>query len=92
MDVWNDSIVKIAEKSDRNHIEKTDVIEQTSANKEMKPEVECKADYQLSPHEKKELHILLKSSFPGYFEDRLYHKQIPKFRLLAKIKGRIMAK
>jgi len=65
-------------------------MEKISENKEMKPELEYKADYQLSPQEQKELHILLNSSFPGYFEDRLYHKQTPKFRMLAKNKGRII--
>lgn len=56
----------------------------------MNLQLEQKSDYELSPQETQELQYLLQKSFPGYFMDRLYHKQIPKFRILGKSGGHII--
>lgn len=48
-------------------------------------------DYQLSKKEQKELLNLLIDSFPGYFANRLYYKNVPTFRLLAKQDNQIIA-
>lgn len=42
------------------------------------------SDYRLSQKEQKELLQLLCNSFPGYFNYRLYYKNVPTFRLLVK--------
>lgn len=50
-----------------------------------------KSDFEVSEKEKKELLKLLSDSFPGYFSSRLYYKNVPTFRLLAKQNDQIIA-
>lgn len=42
------------------------------------------ADFELTKEETESLRLLLQDAFPGYFAQRLYHKQVPSFRFLAK--------
>ncbi len=53
--------------------------------------MEIKCDYDLSKKEHEELLELLMESFPGYFKDRLYFKNIPAFRVLERVKERVIA-
>lgn len=49
-----------------------------------------KADCELTGPERRGLQKLLQNCFPGYFMDRLYHKQVPQYRWLAKDNGCII--
>lgn len=49
-----------------------------------------KSDFELDNNERDELLSLLDASFPGYFKDRIFYKQIPTIRLLAKYNGAIV--
>ena len=53
-------------------------------------QIEKKQEYKLSENIKESLLILLSSSFPDYFEKRIYHKQPPSFRLLAFHNGELV--
>lgn len=56
----------------------------------MNLQLEQKTDHELSRQDRQELRHLLQLAFTGYFLDRLYHKQIPNFRILAKSEGHII--
>lgn len=49
-----------------------------------------KRDFELSESEHSSLLHLLSSSFPDYFKDRVFHKQIPSSRLFAIYKNEII--
>ncbi len=49
-----------------------------------------KRDFELSASEHSSLLSLLSSSFPSYFKDRVFHKQIPSSRLFAIYKDEII--
>ena len=50
-----------------------------------------KEEYNLTQGETTQLNDLLKTSFPGLFENRIYMKQLPHFRLLVKNNDKIIA-
>ncbi len=41
-----------------------------------------KTDFQLTKSEKHKVLTILQETFPGFFTDRIYYKQVPHFRLL----------
>lgn len=49
------------------------------------------AEYTIDPTMNSEIRALLESSFPGFFRDRIYYKQVPSFRCLVRCHGKIVA-
>ncbi len=52
--------------------------------------IEHKSDCELTGIERSDLQKLLQECFHGYFINRLYHKQVPQYRVLAKKNERIV--
>ena len=50
-----------------------------------------KEEYNLTQSETVQVNKLLKTSFPGIFENRIYMKQLPHFRFLVKNNDKIIA-
>ena len=53
-------------------------------------ELQPVAEDQLTPEQRSSVRQLLAASFPGFFADRIYYKQVPHFRVLAAQAGALL--
>lgn len=52
--------------------------------------IQQKQEYEIKKEEIEPIRFLLESSFPGYFSERIYYKQIPTLRLLASLENQLI--
>lgn len=52
--------------------------------------IQQKQEYEIKKEEIEPIRFLLDSSFPGYFPERIYYKQIPTLRLLATLDNQLI--